>query len=206
MKETKLNFNTKPPVDLPGYFLMDVSFIEKKDLKRHDDSLDEEYKYIYEDPLNFINILQELNECVTEERKEEIYKNAEVIDKDYYAKQNERSEVFLRHAQQSRLKRIFNFAEFLKESFDLVRETDDDVVESYELIKSNEDDFIMIVGESEPFTEYKNERSTTVVNKITVKGRPYNLTKQKADKYICINIKEGKAYFSEMKSIYKISK
>ncbi|OQS54007.1 hypothetical protein EHP00_2724 [Ecytonucleospora hepatopenaei] len=213
-KNKDIKFNSLPPVDLPGPFLMDIELKEPFEFTSQCDALDDDFKCIYQDPLDFINILEELNNLEEEkiDENKNIFKKEEIIDKEYYAKQNERSEVFLRYSQADRLKHIFNFSTFLGQSFKLVDEKqendpEEEIVEEYDLVKSNQDDFIMIAGECEPFAEYEfNDNGSSIVNKITVRGRTYNMTKQTADKYICINIKEGKAYFSKMKNMYKITK
>lgn len=218
IKDTnKLHFNVMPPVDLPGPFLMDIKLNEEMNLNEHSSAIDDDFKFIYEDPLNIINILEEMNglqDNLTENTSNtQLFKKEEIIDKDYYSKQNERSEVFLRYAQADRLKHIFNFTTFLDQSFRLVNEPDEEVVEEYELVPSKEDDFLMIAGESEAFNEFafsnaldETGTNSSVVNKITVKGRTYNLTQQNAEKYLCVNIKGGKSYFSMMSKMYKISK
>ncbi|ORD94013.1 hypothetical protein ECANGB1_1244 [Enterospora canceri] len=184
---------------------MELEFAEHEDTTAHSDALDGDFKCIYDDPMNSINVLDELNQ-IGQDKSINMAKEEQIIDKGYFAKRHERSEVFMRYEQAERLKNVFNIKEFLEESFNTVLEEDDDVVESYPLVASDMDSFVMIAGENVNFTSYESTSGTSVVNRISVAGRPYNLTMQNVDKYICINIKNGQAYYSTMNSIHKLSK
>ncbi|KAL6120897.1 hypothetical protein NUSPORA_02290 [Nucleospora cyclopteri] len=204
-KLLNLQWFTMPPTPVPGLFKMQMEI--NVDTTTHCDAIDKDYRNVYEDPMDILNIdvIDELIEFNKKDEKQWLKKD-QSIDKGYYARQNERSEVFTRYAQSELLEKIFDYKEALKESFEKVNEQDSDVVESYPLFPSNEDNFVMIAGADFDFNSYTNNESDSVVNKIQINNKKYRLTLQNVDEYICINIKEGKAFYSFMKYIHKLSK
>lgn len=207
---TSLTWYTKPPIDLPGMFLMKLSLKDLDNFDKHCPELDDDYKYVYTDPLACINIVNEIytfhKNKLSLENINYKSKKKNIENKSYYLQQNERSQIFIRHNQNKKLKTIFNLEEFLKHSFDVDDEIDPDIEEEYPLFFSPSDNFIMIVGENIQFDEYHNESITSVVNKVVINNEKYNLTAQNVNTYLCIHIKNGIAYYSPINVIYKLNK
>ncbi len=208
IEAASLEWNVEIDPPLPGFYKMNVEI--KKDLKEHDDRLDDDFKMIYSDPMSVlgISVVDELVNLENPVSSPSFLRDTNVMDQKYFMKKNEREEVFKRHEQKSQLEDLFNYQEQLKNSFkeiQNVEEGEEDVVETYPLFPSIRDNFIMITGANNlEFNNYKNLDVDGIVNRILVNGEKKNLILQKADTYLCINIKEGKAFYSYCEYIHKM--
>ncbi|ORD97569.1 hypothetical protein A0H76_2123 [Hepatospora eriocheir] len=197
-----LKWITKPEVNIPNYYKLELEV--NKDNKKHDDRLDNDFKKVYIDPLEVINI-SVLDEILNfESKKLQFLKETDVIDRRYFVKKSERSEAFKRIEQHNKLTSVFNYQRHLQNSFNTVDEKDNDVIEEYPLFLNNEN-YILVSGLPNTEFEFFNLlEEGDVKSKVTVNGSKKSFMKQKSDKYLIISIKDGNGYFNYCDQIHKL--
>lgn len=210
----KINFVKLPPPPVPGPFYMEM--IPNIDLKTHSSALDQNYKSLYTPITTFFpfDILKEIKE-MEKDKTETWLKRSSNIDSVFYQEKNERNEIFMRNESKSNIEDLLDYNAFLKESFDAVMEVLDCdkfrnnyIVEEYPLVPE-QNSFILITG---AFDDTKDKSfiiepsETSLIDKVETENTTYNSTKLNVDDKICVEIRDGKAFYSFVKCIYKFSR
>lgn len=204
-----LKFENSIPAPLPGLFYMEM--IPEVSTDGHSDVLDDDYRIIHT-PINQLFPIDVLAELRTGEKTESWLRQNTQIDSLYYQEKSDRNELLMRDEQKKNIKDVLDYQKYLEETFEKVNEKNPDIVEEYPLLLGD-DRYVLLtfnedtntsnlVGES--FRLMKSD--TSLVEKCEINGETYNSTKLHIEDKLCIEIKEGKAYYTPVNFVYKMNK
>lgn len=199
-----LCFEKSLPAPVSGCFYMEMT--PDVDTKSHSSSMDADFKKIHTRITDMfpIDILSEMNKLESE-KKENWLRQPEQIDNIYYEEKSNRNELIMRDEQKLTIEDVLDYQKHLQDSFEAVKVPMEDIEEEYPLFLSKSR-YVAISGEISEMGDFKLERGeTTLVDKCLMNGKSYKSTKLHVDDKICIEIKDGVAYYSPIQYIYRFS-
>lgn len=205
-KPSDVSFSKLPPAPVPGFFYIEMT--PKIDIEQHCPSMDHLYKSIHTPITEMfpIDILEEMR-TMEEGRGESWLRQGAHIDSTYYQEKSDRNELLMRDELKHNIEDVMDYQEYLRDTFATINEDLDgyEVEEEYPLFPSNEQ-LILVTGlfQGEDASGFVHETSeTSLVDKCVVGGKTYNSTKLHVEDKICIEIRDGKAFYSPIMYIYK---
>lgn len=205
--KSNLQFNKLPPPPVSGLFYMDMAPVV--DLKAHSSSLDEDYKSIQTPYLDFfpLDILHEMkNYAVVKEKWDGKWRT---LDSNYFQSKIERNYKLMRSESKNNIDDLMDYLSYLNGTFLSVNEPVEDyqILEEYPLIPT-QDKFIVLTGDfADGDVEFEvSQGETTLVDKLQTGSGEYNSTKHSVDDKLCIEVRDGKAYYSTVRCVYKLTK
>lgn len=219
-----LEFYKDVPAPVPGYFYMNMipdsssnhTGIDNPFLnsRKHSSALDADHKRILT-PITEtfpIDVLKEMLDMENQESSTWLRKGTQ-IDTVFYQEKSDRNQILLRDEFQDTIKEVVDFEKYLEDTFEQVKVPISDVVEEYPLVPSKEvfSIFFGITDNQSPVVNIESGSSTLVDRcKISdLDGKEINqfdCTKLSIEDKLCLQVKDGKAYFSPVTCIYKLSK
>lgn len=199
-----LSFAKPTPAPLPGYFYMEM--IPDIPASHHSPALDSSYKHIHM-PITQaapIDVMSEIRECTDKNSESWLIQGAQ-IDSVYYQEKSDRNELLMRDEQKHAIQDVLDYQKHLVETFDRVNDKTPGIVEEYPLLLAEEEAVVVSGADGKTFSVEDGE--TTLVGRCTVDGETvYESVKLYVEDKICIEIRDGKAYYMPIKYVYKLSK
>ena len=203
---SSLEWKVRPEPPVEGYYHIDLA--PDVDLTEHDGSMDADFRRIHTPYIDFfpVDVLAEMQELSKTDSVNWLRKN-EQIDSRYYLLRSERRNAIKRDVSNSIIGDIEDFQTRVLESFEKINEPlpEMDVVEEYPLFPADSDPYVLINGEicgEGEFALVKSEHS--LVDTLKIGDREYSLVKQGIDDNMLLEIRDGKAYYSFAKILYKV--
>lgn len=202
-------FEKQTPMPLPGCFYIEM--IPNIPTNSHSNTLDSDYKIIHTPITEMfpIDVLSEMRN-IDEDKKETWLRPGTQIDSFYYQEKSDRNELLMRDEQKHTIEDVCDYQSYLQDTFDLIYEPNEDIIEEYPLIAANKE-FVIFSGDIKKGEMFRLEKGETslvdrcVVNDLsTGEKKIFKSTKLHVEDKICIEIKEGMAHYSEIKYVYKL--
>jgi hypothetical protein len=204
--KSQVEWKSCPPIPVPGNYFIDM--VPKIDTTAHDGSIDQDYKSINTPFLELfpVDILKEMKEFFAPVNETWLRKDAQ-IDANYYQEQSFRNELIQRDETKNTIEDVFDYQKYIRESFDQVEEdlSGYNVIEEYPIFPSIEEEYALMNGNinvNDSFEIVKGESS--LVDLCKSNGKEYHCTKQHTDDNLCIEIVNGKAYYTILRYVYKL--
>lgn len=205
--EKELKYEILPPPPVPGLFYMEM--VPNIETQSHCSLLDQDYKSIYTPLTDYfpVDILAGVREIEQESRVG--WLNKDISSSAYDQEKLDRNELLMRNEQKHHIEDVLNFQEYRDGTFKTVQEScgDYEIEEEYQLVPS-QDQFIIVTGNVSE--EDANARSfsletseTSLIDRCMTENKAYNSTKLHVEDKICIEIRDGKAFYSLVKYAYK---
>lgn len=199
----KLEFDKSIPAPIPGYFYIDM--VPKVDTKSHCASLDKDFKKIHTPITEMfpIDVLAEMK-ILGSSKGESWLRQGTQIDSVFYQEKSDRNELLMRDEQKSHIQDVVDYQSYLLETFNQSKEKLDDVIEEYPLVPTSMR-YSLFSGQTEKSGEFKLEKSnTTLFEKLITDQTVYNSTKVHIEDKICIEIRDGVAFYSPVAYLYRL--
>lgn len=206
----EVEFKKYPPPPIPGPFFMDM--IPNIDTTVHSSSLDQNYKTIHTPILELfpVDILSELR-ALEEDDDVSWLKKETIIGSNYYQEKIDRNELLMRDEQKKSIQDVLDYQAYLDNTFNLIHQDLQgyEIAEEYPLVP-DDSKFAIVTGDINNNNNVQScvleASETSLIDKCTVNKIEYNSTKVHVEDKICIEIKNGKAYFSDIKYAYKFKR
>jgi hypothetical protein len=199
----QLEFEKKLPAPIPGYFYIEMT--PKIDTKSHSSILDDSHKKILTPITEMfpIDILQEMKN-LEESKPENWLRQTSHIDSLFYQEKSNKNELIMREELKSHIREVVDYQSYLKDTFKDVKEYIEEIVEEYPLVPSSVN-YSLFVGQNESTGEFKLEKSnTTLIDKMILENTSYDSTKLHMEDKICIEIRDGVAFYSPVSYLYRL--
>jgi hypothetical protein len=198
-----LNFEKTIPAPIPGPFYMEMT--PQIDTKSHSSALDADFKKIHTPITEFfpIDVLAEMRNL--ENSKNETWlRQGTQIDSLFYQVKSDRNELLMRDEQKSNIQEVLDYQSYLVNTFEQAKEHIDQIEEEYPLVPSSIE-YSVFVGQKESTGEFKIEKGeTTLFDKLILDNSVYNSSKLRMEDKICIEIRDGVAFYSPISYLYRL--
>ena len=205
------NWKKDPHPPVPGFYKIDV--VPSVDMTSHDSSLDASFRRIHTPFFSFfpLDILQELQEFSKKDEKSWLRTN-ENIDGQYFREQSERRDLIKRDEVNEFISDVFDYQEYVLESFEAVNEqlNDMEIVEEYPLFPMPECEekerqtYALVYGAEgcgDVFEEVAEESSLMSI--CTSGTKRFKCVKQASDNAMIMEIRDGKTFYMDVPYVYK---
>ncbi len=196
-----------PPV--PGFYKIDL--LHNLDLKKHDGSIDHHFRKIHTSFTKFfpVNFIDEMRKLEIKDTEPWLLKNQQ-IDEIYYRQQIERKSIFKRAKEYLEINDLKNFQDDVALSFTNINNDPPhgyEIIEEYPLFPNSTNNFVLI---NQAFTEVDNfvnkKDESSLVKVCSVGDAIFKYIIQYCKDKILIEIRDGKAFYSNVKYFYKFYK
>lgn len=192
------------PAPIPGYFYIDM--VPNIETQSHCSSLDQNFKKLHTPITEMfpIDVLGEMK-SLEEPKPESWLRQTTQIDSVFYQEKSNKNELFMRDELKNHIQEVVDYQSYLNDTFNDAKEFIDDIVEEYPLVPSSIQ-YSLFVGQNEKIGEFQLEKSnTTLVDKLIMKDSSYNSTKLHMEDKICIEIRDGTAFYSPVSYLYRLN-
>lgn len=201
-----INLKKYPEPLIPGLYKIDI--VPNIDIKKHDNSIDDDFYKIHTLFTTFfpIDFLEEIRKLENNNVADSCLRKNEQIDNVYYRKQSDRNLIFKRAKEYLEINNLKNYQKDVAESFETINEELSSYVieEEYPLFPNKNDTYVVVNKTFEEGDFFINkENQSSLIKACVVKEDNYNYMKQMSDDKIIIELKDGKAYYSNIKYFYK---
>lgn len=207
LKDIKLENPTSAPI--PGCFFIEM--IPNINTNSHSNALDKDFRMIHM-PISEmfpIDVLAEMK-TIEKEKKETWLRPGTQIDSLYYQEKIDRNELLMRDEQKHSFEDVLEYQTYLHDTFEMVQEYNKDIVEEYPLLLGDKD-YVLMSGDIKDIGDFKLEKGETsliykcvTIEPATDKSITYDSTKLHVEDEICIEIKNDKTIYSEIKHVYRL--
>lgn len=205
-----IEFRKNTPAPLPGYFYMEM--IPNINTRLHSNALDNDYKIIHTPITEMfpVDVLAEMR-SLDDTKKESWLRQGTQIDTVYYQEKSDRNELLMRDEQKHTIEDVLDYQQYLQDTFERVNDHINDIVEEYPLMLCD-DEYVIMTGNFGNVSAFRFEKGETslvdkciVCDQASTDSMVFDSTKLHVEDKICIEIRSGKAFYSAIKYVYRLS-